>query len=284
VSKTPWTDDPAALLRVGPGFALTKLDTASTPGFSGDKRAGEAELAANAAELGELQEKLWAESRFGGMRSLLLVIQAMDTAGKGGIVDHVLTAVTPEGIRVYAFKKPTPEELKHDFLWRVRTHLPTAGIIGVFDRSHYEDVLIGRVRSLAPANEIEKRYGQIVDFEAELVAAGTTIVKVMLHISADEQKSRLADRLDRVEKQWKFNPGDLDERALWPQYQEAYQIALDRTSTVSAPWFAIPADHKWYARVAVQRILLDTLRGMNLDWPVVDYDIAAEKQRLASER
>ena len=158
------------------------------------------------------------------------------------------------------------------------------GSWGVFDRSHYEDVLIGRVRKLAPEAEIESRYDRIVEFERELVEAGTTIVKVMLHISADEQKARLGDRLADPAKQWKFNPGDLDERAFWPQYQEAYQVAIERTSTDAAPWFVVPANAKWYARAAVQQLLLDALGGLGLDWPVVDYDVEEQKARLAAGR
>ena len=280
MAKTPWADAPAELLRVATGFTLAEVDPDATPGFTKGKKTGEAALEADRQEVIDLQEQLWAESRFGGKRSLLLVVQAMDTAGKGGIVQHVMGSITPEGIHAVAFKKPTKQELAHDFLWRVRRQLPEPGIIGVFDRSHYEDVLIGRVRELAPADEIEKRYEQIVAFESELARAGTTIVKVMLHITPEEQKARLADRLDRVEKQWKYNPGDLDERALWPKYMEAYKVALERTSTPDAPWFVVPANHKWYARVAVQQLVLSALRSMKLEWPKVDYDIEAERRRV----
>lgn len=269
------------MLAVGGGFDLSHVDPASTPGFSGDKHDGEKALADSAGELSGLQERLYAESRSGGIRRVLLVLQAMDTAGKGGVIRHVVGAIDPQGTKVYGFKKPTPEELEHDFLWRIRRQLPGAGIVGVFDRSHYEDVLIARVRSLAPAGEIEARYGQIVDFEKELAESGTTIIKAMLHISPGEQRSRLAERLEREDKHWKYNPGDLGERALWPEYQKAYQLALERTSTASAPWFVIPADHKWYARVAVQRLLLDTLRRLDPQWPAATFDVEEEKKRLA---
>ncbi len=283
MTKPEWTSDPATLLRAGDGFSLEAVDTRSTPGIVADKRQGARLLEGNHSRLNELQERLWAQSRYGGQRSLLLVLQAMDTAGKGGIVEHVVGGISPEGVSAYAFKAPTEEELGHDFLWRVRKRLPGAGIIGVFDRSHYEDVLIARVRSLAEPDVIVKRYELIREFEQELIEAGTTIVKVMLHISADEQKARLAARLDDPTKQWKFNPGDLDERALWPRYQEAYQLAIEKTSTEDAPWFVVPADHKWYARAAVQRLLLDALEGMKLEWPTVDYDVEAEKARLAAD-
>jgi PPK2 family polyphosphate:nucleotide phosphotransferase len=270
------------LLRVGPGFSLADVDPRSTPGFSGKKKDGAAELAARAAELGDLQERLYANSLFGGERSLLLVLQAMDTAGKGGIVGHVVGQVNPQGVKAFAFKSPTDEEKSHDFLWRVRRQLPPRGFLGVFDRSHYEDVLIHRVRGFSSPAAIEERYGLINDFEASLAASGTRVVKVMLHISRDEQKERLTERLERPEKHWKYNPGDVDERLLWDQYQEAYQIALERTSTADAPWNVVPADRKWYARLAVQRLLIDALGEMQLDWPAADYDVEAEKARLAA--
>ena len=260
---------------------LSSIDPSSTPHFSGGKKAGAAALAEGAAEFAELQEKLFAESRFGGTRSVLLVLQAMDTAGKGGIVDHVLGLANPQGIQAYSFKAPTDEEKAHDFLWRIRKQLPDAGHIGVFDRSHYEDVLIHRVRGFSTPEVIEQRYGLIRSFEEEVIASGTTIVKVMLHISPDEQKQRLTDRLNDPTKHWKYNPGDVDERLLWPAYMEAYEIAIDRTSTDAAPWHVVPADHKWYARLAVQRLLLDALRGLSLEWPEADYDVEAEKKRLA---
>jgi PPK2 family polyphosphate:nucleotide phosphotransferase len=204
----------------------------------------------------------------------------MDTAGKGGIVKHVMGSVDPQGVELKAFKKPTEEELAHDFLWRIRKALPGPGKIGVFDRSHYEDVLIGRVRSLAAPEEIERRYGAINAFEAELAGDGVTIIKVMLHISAEEQKQRLLERLERPEKHWKFNPGDIEEREFWPQYMQAYQIAIERTATPLAPWYVIPGDRKWYARLVVQHLLVQALENMKLEWPKADYDVAEQKKRL----
>ena len=267
---------------VAAGFDLSSIDASSTPGFSGDKKAAVQELAANGTELGALQERLFAESKFDGTRSVLLVLQAMDTAGKGGIVRHVIGETDPQGIHLHAFKAPTDEEKSHDFLWRIRTQLPQAGQIGVFDRSHYEDVLIHRVRGFSTPEAIEERYGIINEFERELVESGTTVIKVMLHISSVEQKARLQERLDRPDKHWKYNPGDVDERVHWDAYQEAYQIALTRTSTVDAPWYVIPANRKWYARWAVQHLLLGALRGLDPQWPTVDYDVEAEKVRLAA--
>ncbi|MFB4352701.1 polyphosphate kinase 2 family protein [Microbacterium sp. LS_15] len=270
-------------LQVGDGFRLADVDPSSTPGYHGRKSDGTRDLAAGLDELNGLQERLFAESRVGvATDSVLLILQAMDSAGKGGIVRHVVGGVDPQGVALTAFKAPTPEELSHDFLWRVERRLPEPGFIGVFDRSHYEDVLIGRVRQLAPADEIERRYWAINEFEARVAASGTRIVKVMLHISPDEQKSRLMERLDRPDKHWKYNPGDVDERMLWPQYMEAYQAVFDRTSTEAAPWHVIPADHKWYARLAVQELLLDALQQIDPQWPAADFDVEAEKKRLAA--
>jgi PPK2 family polyphosphate:nucleotide phosphotransferase len=269
------------LQRVGAKLDLESIDTSATPGFFGDKKDGQKALDAGVAEFADLQERLFAASRFGDERRVLLVLQAMDTAGKGGVVKHVVGSVDPQGTHIHAFKAPTDEEKAHDFLWRVRNQLPEAGIIGVFDRSHYEDVLIHRVRGFSTPEAIEERYGIIADFEKELIAGGTTIIKVMLHLSPGEQKERLTDRLADPAKHWKYNPGDLDERALWSAYMEAYEIALTRTSTDEAPWYVVPADHKWYARLAVQGLMLDALRGLKLEWPKADYDVAAEQRRLA---
>ncbi|WP_020075892.1 polyphosphate kinase 2 family protein [Cryocola sp. 340MFSha3.1] len=273
--------DPSELLRVRPGFRLADHPTDGAPGFEGGKDEGKDALSAGKDILAELQEKLFACGREGAPRSVLLVLQAMDTAGKGGIVSHVIGAMNPGGVHYAGFGKPTPEELSHDFLWRVWREVPAAGQVGVFDRSHYEDVLIGRVRQLAPPEELERRYGAITGFEHELAESGTTIVKVMLHLGKAEQKKRLAARLENRAKLWKFNPADVDERLRWDDYQEAYQIALERTSTAEAPWFVVPADHKWYARVAVQQLLIRALEGLDLEWPMPDYDVEEQKRRLA---
>jgi PPK2 family polyphosphate:nucleotide phosphotransferase len=282
MTSTPKNLPTPDLLRVGPDVVLASIDPGAAPGFVGDKKAGQKALADGAAEFADLQEQLFAAGKFGGGRSVLLVLQAMDTAGKGGIVKHVVGSVDPQGVHIRAFKAPTDEEKKHDFLWRVRPELPEAGVIGVFDRSHYEAVLIHRVRELSKPEEIEERYDLINEFEKEVAATGTAIVKVMLHISAEEQKARLQARLDDPAKHWKYNPGDVDERKLWPQYMEAYEIALRRTTTVIAPWHVVPADHKWYARLAVQQLMLDALRGLKLEWPKADYDVEVEKGRLAA--
>ena len=239
---------PSESLRIGKGFLLSDVDPDSTPGYSGNKVDAQALLADLDGKLAELQEKLFAESRFGGTKRILLILQAMDTAGKGGIVSHVMAATNPQGVQFKAFKAPTDEEKSYDFLWRIEKEVPAAGMIGVFDRSHYEDVLIARVHELAPAAEIEKRYDLINQFEQSLVDNDTTVIKVMLQISSAEQKSRLAERLDRPDKYWKYHTVDVDERMNWSGYQDAYQVALERTSTAAAPWFVVPADRKWYAR------------------------------------
>ncbi|WP_067250670.1 polyphosphate kinase 2 family protein [Microbacterium resistens] len=278
-----WSAPAAEILRVEPGVRLADIDPDAHPGFDGDKAAGAAELELRRERLGELQERLFAESVAGEAHdAVLLVLQAMDSAGKGGIVRHVVGGVDPQGVELAAFKAPTAEERAHDFLWRIEKRLPRHGFIGVFDRSHYEDVLIGRVRHLADDAEIERRYGAIRDFEERVAATGTRIVKVMLHIGADEQKQRLMERLDRPDKHWKFNPGDVDERMLWDDYMAAYETVFARTSSDAAPWHVVPANRKWYARLAVQELLISALEDIDPQWPVADFDVAAERARLAA--
>lgn len=276
-----WTHRPGAVLRFVPGSRVADIQTDASPGFSGDKAAAAAIQAERNGRFAQLQEMLYANGKEGDHRSVLLVLQGMDTAGKGGIVEHVVGAGSPMGIRYTSFGKPTDSERAHHFLWRITKALPPAGHIGVFDRSHYEDVLVVRVHNLVPPAEWEPRYDEINTFEAELADAGTTLVKVAMFVSLEEQKRRLAERLERPDKYWKYNPGDLDERALWPAYQEAYQAMLDRTSTDRAPWHVVPCDKKWYARLAVTELLIEALKGLNLSWPPPDFDVAAEKARLA---
>ncbi|MCL1841226.1 MAG: polyphosphate kinase 2 family protein [Propionibacteriaceae bacterium] len=214
---------------------------------------------------------------------VLLVLQGMDTSGKGGVVRHAIAMMDPEGVRVHAFKAPTPVEREHDFLWRVRRALPEPGIIGVFDRSHYEDVLVQRVEHMASPDEIERRYGAINDFEREVAASGTRVVKCFLNISRAEQKRRLAQRLDPSgAKYWKYDPGDLDVRAKWDEYMAAYGLALQRCNQDEAPWFVIPSDHRWYRNWAVARVLAETLSSMNLTWPPARFDVARERERVAN--
>ena len=269
-------------LRAGPSFDLSALDPRSTPAFDGDKTDAEELMPVLADKASDLQEQLYAESKAGGNRRILLVIQGMDTSGKGGVMRHVVGAMDPQGSEITAFKAPSEEEKKHHFLWRIRKALPAPGLIGVFDRSHYEDVLIVRVHDLVPEAEWSRRYDEINAFEAEVAAAGTTIVKVMLHISNEEQRARLAERLDRPDKHWKFNPGDIDERAHWDEYMDAYQAAVQRCSTEIAPWYVVPADRKWYARLAVLNLVDEHLAAMGLAWPSVDFDLEEQKARLAA--
>ena len=228
-----------------------------------------------------LQEKLWAEASAGGRRSVLLVLQGMDTAGKGGVTEHVVGAFGPIGVDYTAFKKPTAEESAHDFLWRIRKRLPQPGHVGVFDRSHYEDVLITRVHDLISATECRSRYTAINDFERELVAGGTTIVKCFLHIGFDTQRERLLARLDNPDKHWKFNEADIDERRHWDDYQAAYADALSACNTADAPWYVIPSDRKGYRNWLVAELLREVLRDLDPHYPRPNLDVPALKARLA---
>jgi PPK2 family polyphosphate:nucleotide phosphotransferase len=262
---------------------LTSYDARATPGFTGGKKEGKAALYALGDELSDLQERLFAEGRSGGSRSLLFVLQGMDTSGKGGLSRHSFALVDPQGVVITSFKAPSRNERRHDFLWRIEKQAPRPGFIGVFDRSHYEDVLIARVQELAPPNEIERRYDAINEFEKSLVDNGTVVVKCMLHISAEEQKERLLARLDDPAKLWKFNPGDIDERRRWRDYQQAYEIALERTSTEHAPWLLVPSDRKWYRNLAVAQVLRETLQRMDPRWPAPDFDVEEQRTRLLKE-
>ena len=271
-------------LQIPPGpVDLSSIATDVTPGFDHGKRAGKQALIALGEELSDLQERLFAQGRSGSRRRVLLVLQGMDTSGKGGTLRHTVGLVDPQGVRITAFKAPTVEERAHDFLWRIRRSLPDGGIIGVFDRSHYEDVLAARVRKIAPPEEVERRYAAINDFEREQTDDGTTIVKCMLHISPEEQRRRLLARLDKPSKYWKYNPADVDERALWSEYHRAYETVLERTNTDLAPWYVIPSDRKWFRNLSIGQLLLDTLRGMHLGWPPPAFDVDAERTRLLDE-
>jgi PPK2 family polyphosphate:nucleotide phosphotransferase len=261
---------------------LDRVDTRARPVGPRDKAGAAEEMADLGKRLDHLQEALYAEATGGSPRALLLVLQGMDTSGKGGVIRHVGGLVNPQGLQIATFKKPTEEELAHDFLWRVRRQVPAPGRIGIFDRSHYEDVLIARVDSLVPEDVWQARYSQITDFEAELGAQGITIVKCMLHISAKEQAERLVARLDDPVKRWKYNPGDLDARAKWPSYQEAYAEAVRRTDTDAAPWYVIPSDRKWYRNWAIAALLAETLADLDPRFPEPDFDVDAERARLAA--
>lgn len=277
-----WTTDPRDALRAGPDFDLAAFDRNGHPGWDGDKESGEAFLPVRGEDMSELQEKLFAEGRSDGTRSVLLVLQGLDTAGKGGIVRHVMGMVDPQGVSLASFGVPTEEERSHHYLWRIEKQLPPPGRIGVFDRSHYEDVLVVRVDELVPEEEWRGRYDEINAWEKKLVESGTTIIKCALMVSYDEQGDRLMERLERPDKYWKFSPGDIDTRSKWPAFQEAYADVFRLTSTEHAPWYVIPADRKWYSRLAITEILTRTLEDLGLSWPEADFDVEAEKARLAA--
>jgi len=285
----PAPDAPTApvadLLRVRSGTVqLDNDDPRATPGFDGDKAEAKKALPVLGARLADLQERLFANGRLGDQRRVLLVLQGMDTSGKGGTVRHVVGSADPGGLLIKTFRAPSAEERSHDFLWRIRQALPGPGMIGVFDRSHYEDVLIARVKDLVERRVWARRYATINRFEERLVDSGCVLVKVMLHISPEEQRARLLARLDDPTKYWKYNPGDIAERALWPRYQEAYEAALEKCSTAAAPWYVVPADRKWYRNWAVTQLLVERLEAMDLQWPAPEYDVDVERARvLASD-
>lgn len=260
---------PAAKFRIEPGTRphLGRRDPADSSTFP-DRKAAEAQSEQDGAAIDALQDRLYAEGR----RALLIVLQGSDTSGKDGTIRHVFKQLDPLGVSVTAFRQPSEEELAHDFLWRVHKACPRRGHIGIFNRSHYEDVLVGRVRKLAPKAEIEARYGQIDAFEKHLTETGTTILKFMLHISKKEQRERLLARRDEPKSRWKFNPGDLDDRKLWDKFQAAYELMLFKCSTPWAPWYVIPSDRKWARNAAISAIVRDTLERMNPQYPRPKWD------------
>jgi PPK2 family polyphosphate:nucleotide phosphotransferase len=274
-------------LRINPGrdVNLVDIDPDGTPGLpAGVKRPktwARDQLTEVGQRLAVRQEQLFAQAKTAGSpASALLVLQAMDCGGKDGTVKKVAGTMNPQGLTVVSFGKPTPEELSHDFLWRIRRTLPAAGRIGVFNRSHYEDVLVVRVHNLVPKRTWQARYAKINDFERELTDSGMRILKVMLHISADEQRERLAQRLADPTKYWKYNPADIDERSRWNDYQAAYVDALTRCSADAAPWYVVPANRKWYRDWAVATLLSETLDDMGLAYPPADFDVSVERARL----
>ena len=259
----------AYLVKPGSKVDLRKYDTDDTSLYSGGKKDGKEDLLELNQELEVLQEMLYAQHK----HKLLVVLQGMDTSGKDGVIRHVFEGVNPQGVRVASFKVPTPIELDHDYLWRVHARVPARGEIVIFNRSHYEDVLVVRVHSLVPEKTWKARYEQINAFEKTLAEEGVTILKFFLHISPEEQKERLLARLQDSSKHWKYNPGDLKERQLWGQYRQAYEDALSKTSTSHAPWYVIPADKKWYRNWVIASIMVDTLKGLKMEYPKADYDV-----------
>ncbi len=268
-----------AALAVAPGpVELAGYDPSARPLADGVKNR---DLETDTKQLRSLQERLYAESTVGGRRSLLLVLQGIDTAGKGGVTEHVVGTFGPIGVQYTAFKAPSKEEQAHDFLWRIRKRLPPAGVVGVFDRSHYEDVLVVRVHELVPESEWRPRYDLINEFEAELAATGTTVLKCFLNISFETQRTRLLARLDDPDKHWKFNEGDVHERARWSEYQAAYSEMLERCNTPLAPWYVVPSDHKKYRNWAVAELLRETLADLGPVYPRPALDVPRLRSRLA---
>ena len=262
----------ASIYRIPPGtpVSLATLDPADSRLFDGDKDEGKRRAAELTGRLEHLQEILFAEGR----HKVLVVLQAMDTGGKDGVIRHVFDGVNPQGVKVAAFKRPTPVELAHDYLWRVHAHTPGSGEITIFNRSHYEDVLAVRVHGLVPEETWSRRYDHINAFERMLADEGTTILKFFLHISREEQRERLQARLDDPEKHWKFSLGDLDERKRWDDYTAAYEAAISRTSTSWAPWFVVPADRKWYRNLVIGAALVEALEGLGMDYPPPEADLS----------
>jgi PPK2 family polyphosphate:nucleotide phosphotransferase len=256
-------------------FRLAEVDPDSTPGLKKKKQATR-DLAKHKAKLFSLQERLYAEHK----RAVLLVLQGMDTSGKDGTITHVIGNLNPQAVEITSFKQPTPEEKRHGFLWRIRRRLPPQGNVGIFNRSQYEDVLVVRVHGLAPLNVIERRYGLINRFEKQVNSQRIKIVKICLHISYDEQRKRLIERLKDPDKQWKFSEHDIDERAYWDDYQSAYSIAITNCSTAYAPWYVVPANNKDYRNWAVSRILIETLEEMSPQYPHPKLDIPRLMKRI----
>ena len=266
-------------IRPGQDLDLSAIDTRATPEFDGDKDDARPVFEERQHRLAELQDVLYAQ----GEHRLLVVLQAMDTGGKDGTIRHVFNEVDPIGVRMQSFKKPTERELAHDYLWRVHPHVPGDGEVVVFNRSHYEDVLVVRVHGWVDDATARRRFGHIRDFERLLVDEGTTIVKLFLHISEDEQRERLQARLDEPDKNWKFSAGDVAESRLWDQYMDAYQDALRATSRPWAPWYAIPADSKPFMRATVADIVVRTLEALPLRWPEPSDEDRAEMKALRAE-
>lgn len=274
----------STLLRVPPGpIDISRYDANGTPGYPGDKDDVEERMVELDEAMSDLQERLYANGRSNPETApaVLLLLQGMDTSGKGGVLRHTVGMMDPQGLSIASFKRPTPEELEHDFLWRIAKKVPRPGYVGTFDRSHYEDVLVARVDELAPPEEIERRYAAINEFEADLITRGVVLVKCFLHVSYEEQGERLWERLERPDKHWKYNPGDVDTRKKWAAYREAYEIALERCNTIAAPWYVIPSDRKWYRNWAVAQLLSERIQSLNLVWPRADFDVELEKERLA---
>lgn len=263
-------------VKPGSNVKLEEINPDDTSGMKTTKKEAETIIANLTKELDAMQDLLYAEHK----HKLLVVLQAMDTAGKDGIIRHVFEGVNPQGVHVAAFKVPSQEELDHDYLWRVHQQAPAKGEMVIFNRSHYEDVLVVRVHKLVPNSEWKKRYQQINEFEKMLVDEGTVILKFFLHISKDEQRKRLLDRIDQPEKNWKFSEADLKERELWGEYMGAYEDVLNKTSTRWAPWYVVPANKKWYRNLVVASVLVDTMKQLKMEYPKPVADLEKYKELI----
>ena len=277
-----WSEDPRTALRVGADFDLSTFDRGGAPAWTGTKDQAEAAMKARGGLLSELQERLFAHGRAGGNRKVLVIVQGLDTAGKGGITRHVMGLVDPQGVSLRSFGVPTDEERRHHYLWRIKRGLPRPGLIGVFDRSHYEDVLVVRVEELVEEAVWRKRYAEINRWEKSLVDDDTVVLKFALMVSHDEQGKRLMERIDRPDKRWKYSANDLVTRQRWDDFQEAYADVFRLTSTDHAPWYVLPADRKWYSRLAATEILTRTLVDMDLKWPQPRWRPEVQRRQLAA--
>jgi PPK2 family polyphosphate:nucleotide phosphotransferase len=272
--------DARSVFRVGPGFDLAAVDPDAVRAGPGKKADAPAAIAPFVPVVDDLHDRLWASAKAGGTQAVLVVLQGMDTSGKGGAAKAVDTLLDPAGVTVVGFGKPTAAEVRRGFLWRHERALPSAGRITVFDRSHYEAVLVERVAGIVPESVWSSRYDEINQWEAGLAERGITMLKVMLHISRDEQRQRFLDRLADPSKHWKYNPADIDVRAQWDDYMAAFQDALVRTSTEVAPWYVVPANRKWHRDWAISALLTETMQSMGLEYPPTTFDVAAEIARV----
>ncbi len=265
------------LMKSGKKISLEEWDAAKTSGYDGDKEDAQREIEKLNKKLESLQELFYAE----GKHKLLIILQGMDSSGKDGVIRHVFDGVNPQGVRVACFKVPTSEELAHDYLWRVHKQTPGKGEIVIFNRSHYEDVLVVRILNLVPKETWKKRYEQINHFERTLADEGTTIIKFFLHISKEEQRQRMLERLEDPAKRWKFNPGDLETRKQWGEYMKAYEDVLEKTSTDWAPWYLIPSDRKWFRNLVIARVLVEKLEKLEMQFPQPEEDLKQYQSELS---
>ncbi|KFI56848.1 polyphosphate kinase 2 superfamily protein [Bifidobacterium cuniculi] len=276
-----WSLPPQQQLMFHHGDELVAVDPGGTPGFEGDEAAGEEFIRLSSSEIARYQRIMYANGVHGDRHRVLIVLQGMDASGKGGIVRHVFSQVDPMGIHYHGFGKPTPKELRHGFLWRVKKELPADGWISIFDRSHYEDLVVPQIQGTYPREVVEERFGKVNEFERKLAADGCAILKIFLVSSKEEQKRHFLKRLDDPTRYWKFDPSDLDARDRWDDYMAAWQEVFERTSNSWAPWYLVPADQRWYSRIVVSELLRTTMKNFSLTWPPLDVDREEALERLA---